>query len=74
MNEICLWNRKYLFVGCNDKSIKLLNLKDGKIVNELKGHNQGVTSIKILIHPKYGKCLISQGYEEDSIIIWEIKE
>jgi len=70
---ICLWNREYLFVGCRDKSIKLLNIKNGAIFNELKGHNNEVVSIQKIIHPKYGKCLISQGVDEDSIIIWEVK-
>ena len=72
--EICLWNKEYLFVGCDDKSIKLLNLKKGIIINELKGHNNEVISIEKINHPKYGQCLISQGFNEDSIIIWEIKE
>ena len=75
LNEICLWNKEYLFVGCYDKSIKLLNLEKNKIfLNEVKGHNDIVISIKKLIHPKFGKCLISQGVDKDSIIIWEIKE
>ena len=72
--DICLWNNEYLFLGCNDNSIKLLNLKNEMIVKELKGHNKEVISIKKLIHPKYGKCLISQGPLQNSIIIWQIKE
>ena len=68
--EIYLWDKEYLFIGCEDESIKLINIKNGIIVNELKGHNKGVVSIKIINHPKYGKCLISQGSGKDSIIIW----
>ena len=71
--EICLWNKEYLFIGCSDKSIKLLNLRNGIIIKELTGHNNVVISIKKINHPKYGQYLISQGYDKDPIIIWEIK-
>jgi len=67
---ICLWNEKYLFVGCEDTKIKLIDLKNGKIINELTGHSKDVITIKLINHPKYGKCLISQGLEEDQIKLW----
>ena len=72
--EICLWNKEYIFIGCSDKSIKLLNLRNGIIIKELTGHNNAVISIKKINHPKYGQYLISQGFNEDSIIIWEVKD
>ena len=73
LREISLWDNKYLFVGCDDKTIKLINYKDGIIIKELKGHNDKVVSIKKIMHPQYGKCLISQGAELDSIKLWTIK-
>ena len=67
---ICLWNNDYLFVGCKDKIIRLVELKEGLIVKYLEGHNSGIFTIKKIKHPKYGDCLISQGYEGDQIRLW----
>ena len=66
---ICLWNNDYLFVGCDDNSIKLIDLKQRKIIKEFYSHNNEVITIKKLIHPKYGECLISQGFD-DQIKLW----
>ena len=73
LREICLWNEKYVFVGCDDKTIKIIELNNGKIIKELKGHNDKVLSIKVIIHPKYGEYLISKGAYNDQIIIWTLK-
>ena len=70
--EICMWNNDYIFVGSNDKTIKLIELNNGNIIKELKGHDGVVFSIKTIIHNKYGKCLISQG-SDDIIKLWIIK-
>ena len=66
---ICLWNDDYLFAGSGDNKIKLIDLNNSKIIRELSGHNQVVSTIKKIIHPKYGECLISHGL--DSIILWK---
>ena len=73
LNCICLWNNKYAFVGCDNKIIKLVNLKKGKIIKDLIGHNNYVLDIQKITHPKYGECLISQGYNDDQIKLWIIK-
>ncbi len=65
--SICLWNKDYLFVGCNNKTIGLVNINDGTIYTTLPGHKGQVTTIKKIIHRKYGECLIS--FEGD-IILW----
>ena len=67
---ICLWNNNFLFVACNDKTIKLIDLKTGLIVKSLEGHNSDILTIKKAIHPKYRECLISQGLANDQIKIW----
>ena len=72
LREICMWNNKYIFVGCDDKTIKLIQINNGKIIKELEGHINNVLSIKKFIHPKYGKCLLSQGAYKDSIKLWII--
>ena len=71
---ICLWNDNYLFVGCSDKSIKLVDIINGYIARYLKGHNNSVLTIKKITHPIYGECIISQGYYEDQIKLWINKD
>ena len=56
---ICLWDDDYLFVGCGDKTIKLVELKSRLVTNHLSGSKNKVLTIKSLEHPNYGKCLIS---------------
>ena len=69
---ICLRNNDYLFVGCNDRTIKLINLKNDKIVKSLTGHNGDLLTIKKIYHPLYGECLISKGDQGDTIKLWNI--
>ena len=74
LNCSCIWNNSLLFVGCDKKAIKLVNLKDGKIIKELLGHNGYVLDLKKINHPKYGECLLSQGDEKSPIKLWVIKK
>ena len=67
---MCIWNRNYLFVGCEDNTIKLLEIKEGSIIKNLNSHTRHVLAIKKFNHPKYGKCLISQGQLRDQIRLW----
>ena len=71
---VCLWDNNHLYVSSSDKKIKLVNLQNGLIINSLSGHNNSVLSIKKIIHPKYGKCLISQGWRNDQIKLWINKD
>ena len=71
--SLCLWNKNYLFGASEDAKIKLIDLKEGVIINELRGHNKIVCSIKKIIHKKFGECLVSQGFRKDQIIIWRNK-
>ena len=67
---ICLWNEKYLFVGCENNIIKLIDLEEGTIIKDLIGHNNMALCIKKIYLPNYGDCLMSQGYEDDELILW----
>jgi len=69
---ICLWNEDYLFVGCGDKTIKLVDLKNEEIINNISGNKNKIVTLKILFHPIYGKCLVSQGYEKEQIKLYYI--
>ena len=70
LRGICLWDSNYLFVGCDDKTIKLIDLKNHKIEKVLKEHNKEILTIKKIVHPKFGECLVSQGWDNDQIKLW----
>ena len=76
--SMCLWSNEFIFVGCENfmrdeddsidnseikKTIKLIKLNKGKILNNINIiKNDEITSIiKIqkIFHPKYGDCLIT---------------
>ena len=67
---IYIWNNEYIFIGNNDNNLKIIDIKEGKIINNNMILNSGkIISIKEIIHPKYGKCLISQDLD-DHIKLW----
>ena len=74
LRSICLWNDNYLYVACDDKTIKLIELKNGLVINTLKGHNKQVITIKKINHPEYGECLVSQNKEASQIKLWVCKK
>ena len=67
---LCLWNDNYLFVGCEDKTIKLIDIKIGFVIETLIGHNNSVLTIKKINHKVYGECLVSEGWKSDQIKLW----
>ena len=66
-------DNNYLFITCEDRSIKLIDLKKEKIIQSLFGHNNRVLHIEKINLNNYGDCLISQGYQNDQIRIWSYK-
>ena len=73
LRGLCLWNNNYLFVGCTDNSIKLVELKNGIIIKSLTGLTNEVCTIKKILHPTFGECIITQGWENDQIKLWVTK-
>ena len=69
----CLWKSKYIFVGCNDFSIKLVDLNNGDIVQIFKVNNYNVLTLRKIFHPRFGECLIFKGSKYDPIKLWVIK-
>ena len=69
LNFLCLWDNEYLFAGCFN-IIKIVELKTGKIIKNLKGHKYTILYLTTFNHPKYGKSLISQGVHNDGIKLW----
>ena len=67
---ICLWNSDYLFVGCEDNIIRLIELKTGRIIENLNAHNNKVFTVKKIKHDKYGEFFLSQGFLNKGIKLW----
>ena len=68
--SICLWNNKYLFMGGVNNAIQLFELKNGEIINSFLVHEDIVKTIRKMIHPKYGECLVSQSAYQEDIKLW----
>ena len=66
-----IYNEDIIFVGCHDNSIRLIDIKNEKIIKTFLGHKNWVCSINKVTLPKNGECLISQGLGKDEMIkIW----
>ena len=64
--SFCLWNEKYILVGCNS-SIKLLNIDDGKLIKVFDGlFSSCVLSIFKFNHQILGDCIISNDHSGES--------
>ena len=70
LRGICLWNSNYLFVGCTDNTIKLVEIENGLVLKSLVGYNNEVCTINKIIHPTFGDCLLTQGWENEQIKLW----
>ena len=66
---ICLWNKELLFVGCGN-CLKVVDIENEKVVNSLIGHSNNILTIKTVIHPLYGECIISQELYSGQIKLW----
>ena len=66
----CLWDENYFFVGCRDRTIKLINIYQKEVIKNLKGHKNWVSCIKKIRLPEYGECLVSQADLDDQIKLW----
>ena len=71
INCTYLYDSEYLFIGCDDNGIKIMNMKTGNFVKNLDAHNNRILSMKIIFHPIYGECLISQGDYDGQIKLWK---
>ena len=72
--SICLWNNNYLFVGCQDNTIKLIELNNKLIVKSLYGHDNWVLTLKKVCDNKGKELLISQNWGISSIKIWFVED
>ena len=71
---ISIWDNNYIFVGCSDNKMRLIDINNKKVIKTFEGHSNWVCTIKKINHPKYGECLLSQEMGEYSkIFIWTNK-
>ena len=75
VSEVCLYgfcsfSNNYLYVGSQDKIMRLVDISNGVIVKSLQGHKDQVLTIKKIEHAQYGECLITQGWVDDQIKLW----
>lgn len=66
---ICLWNQDFLFIGNENGTIQLINIKKNRFKKNLISNASGVVLVKKIYHPKYEECLISQS-SDNKIILW----
>ena len=74
LNSICLWDENFLFVACDDGYIKFIDLKNEKIIQNKCNESNEILTVKILIHPKYGKFLFAQSLGKDQIKVYSIND
>jgi len=70
LRSLCLWNNNYIFIGCSNRNIKLVDFNLGLILKCFIGYSDIVVTIKKVIHPEFGECIISQNFKESKIKIW----
>ena len=69
---ICLYNKEILLVGCG-KSLQIIDLESEKVVNTLIGHSHNIITIKTVIHPVYGECIVSHELYTGQMMLWANK-
>ena len=73
IKSICLWDEDHIFVGCDDASIKMVDINTNEILHVLYGHKEKVCCLKKVEHEKFGKCIVSKGWGSDAIKLWKKK-
>ena len=67
---ICLWDDNHILIGCDDKSIKVVDINNEYTIRVLFGHQKIACCIKTINHDKHGKCIVSKGWGDDVIKLW----
>ena len=64
------WDDEKFIVGDFKKNMILLDVENENDKNYYIAHDNYVVCLKTINHEKYGKCLVTQGYDDDGIKIW----
>ncbi len=73
LHHIIQWNNKFIIVAdYNNKSFKIIDLEENKIICDINGQHSGnVKCIKKIYHPLYGESLLSAA-DDYTIKLWII--
>ena len=72
IKSIYIYNDNFIFIGCYDHSMKLIDINNQKVIKNFEEHKDWVLTIDKIIHPTYGECLLSQGLGKSEMIkIWK---
>ena len=66
---ISLWNKEILVVGCGN-ALQIIDIENEEVVNTLIGHTNNIITIKTVIHPVYGECIVSQELYTGQTKLW----
>ena len=69
INGICLWDDEHIVCTGRDQKIKIVDLKEGRIVRLLTGHEKDTLSVQKINIPKYGDCIVSHG-KDGLLKVW----
>ena len=72
INSISLFKDNFIFASCYDKNIKILNLEN-EIIENFCGINKDIISLFAIGHPSNENFLITQGFEDDPIVIYKLE-
>ena len=50
--------------------MQVIDIENEEVVNTLIGHTNNIITIKTLIHPIYGECILSQELYTGQIKLW----
>ena len=62
--------KNILASGCRDKTIKLWDVKEGKLIKTLEGHTSGVEALAYMKESDY----LASSSMDKTIIIWDMKD
>ena len=70
LRGICIWDENNIFVGADDKSIKLIDYKNEKLLKSFVGQSGTICSVIKIFIPNYGDCLLSGSNNYEQIKLW----
>ena len=72
--HIIEWNNKYIIVTeLNNNLIKIIDLEKNEVIRDIRtNHIDSVKSIKKILHPIFGECLLSAGRDK-TIKLWNVE-
>ena len=59
----------YGIFGCGN-ALQIIDIENEEVVNTLIGHTNNIITIKTVIHPVYGECIVSQELYTGQTKLW----